>query len=80
MGAICTPNVPLKTLMVQRGIKNKELAEVLDITPSLFSQKINENRSRFDIDEMSILCDYLNISMDDYFRVKNVLKIGRKEV
>lgn len=79
MGAISPPNVPLKTLMVQRGIKNKELAEVLDITPSMFSQKINENKSSFDLHEMSILCDYLNISMDDYFRIKNVLKTGQKE-
>ncbi|HJB78270.1 MAG TPA: helix-turn-helix transcriptional regulator [Candidatus Nosocomiicoccus stercorigallinarum] len=76
--AVNPPNKPLKIIMVEKNLKNRDLAQVLDITPGLFSQKINHNGSTFNIREMSKLCDYLNVSMD-IFRVENVLKTGRGE-
>lgn len=73
------PNIKLKTLMIERGIKQKELADVLGITQSLFSQKLNKNKSRFSVEEVILICDHLNINMHEYFFDNDVLKMRRKE-
>lgn len=72
------PNLKLKQLMLEREINQKELAEVLGITQSLFSQKINMNRSIFSLPEVILLCEYLNIDMHDYFFDENVPKMKQK--
>ncbi|UBH12453.1 helix-turn-helix transcriptional regulator [Macrococcus armenti] len=73
------PNIKLKTLMIERGIKQKELADVLGITQSLFSQKLNKNKSRFSVEEVILICDHLKINMHEYFFDNDVLKMRRKE-
>lgn len=79
MEQVKPPNLKLKQLMLEKGIKQKELAERLDITQSLFSQKLNESRSKFTLDEVIKLCLYLGIDMHEYFFEPNVLKSGQEE-
>jgi len=46
---------------------HKDVADMIDMNPARFSQKINRNKSNFTIDEASAICEVLGISMDDYF-------------
>ncbi|PKF21688.1 hypothetical protein CW684_04660 [Macrococcoides caseolyticum] len=78
MDLIKPPNLKLKQYMIEHDIKQKELAKVLGITQSLFSQKINENRSTFSLEEVRLLCAYLGLNMHEYFFEENVPKIGLK--
>lgn len=70
----------LRLLLEREGIRHKEVADMIGMNPSRFSQKINRNKSNFTIDEASAICDALDISMDDYFFNKNVSKMKRKQV
>lgn len=79
MEQVKPPNLKLKQLMLEKGIKQKELAERLGITQSLFSQKLNESRSKFTLDEVIELCLYLELDMHEYFFEPNVLKSGQRE-
>lgn len=79
MEQVKPPNLRLKKLMLERNIKQVELAKTLGITQSLFSQKLNENRSKFSLDETRALCSYLGINMHEYFFDPNVLKTGQEE-
>ena len=58
---------------------HKQVALMIGMTPSKFSQKINKNKSNFTIDEASAICEVLKISMDKYFFNPNVSKLRRKE-
>lgn len=62
----------LKVLLVEREIKQKELADKVGITPVSLNQKINRNGSSFTLEEASRICDFLGISLDEYFFVENV--------
>ena len=79
MEQVKPPNLKLKKLMLERGIKQRELANTLGITQSLFSQKLNENRSKFSLDEVIVLCNHLDINMHEYFFEPNVLNSGHSE-
>lgn len=79
MEQVKPPNLKLKKLFLERGIKQRELAKVLGIRQSLFSQKLNETRSRFTLEETRLLCAHLNINMHEYFFEPNVLKMGQEE-
>lgn len=78
MDLIKPPNLKLKKYMIEHDIKQKDLAKVLGITQSLFSQKINENRSTFSLEEVRLLCAHLGLNMHEYFFEENVPKIGLK--
>lgn len=78
MEQVKPPNLKLKKLMLERDIKQRELADVLGITQSLFSQKLNEARTKFTLPEVIALCSYLDINMHEYFFDPNVLKSGQK--
>lgn len=70
----------LKLLLVERDIKQKELAEKVGIAAVSLNQKINRNGSSFTLDEASRICDYLEISLDDYFFVENVSKMEQEQI
>ncbi|MBN2796210.1 MAG: helix-turn-helix transcriptional regulator [Clostridia bacterium] len=53
----------LKALLVERGIKQKEIADVLEITLSTFNNKLN-GVSDFDLGEVRKLCNYLSITSE----------------
>ena len=53
-------------LRKQRGVAQKELSDVLGITPKQFSQK-ELGKSKFNGDEMFKIADYFNLKIDDIF-------------
>lgn len=68
----------LRNFIDESKYTHKEVAYMIGMTPTRFSQKINKNKSNFTIDEASAICDVLDISMDDYFFNQNVSKMKRK--
>lgn len=54
-------------LLEERGIKHKEMAELLGINVGTFSQKINRRKSNFNMDEAIAIAKYLNVKMEDIF-------------
>lgn len=77
MDQVKPPNLQLKKLMLEKNIKQRELADVLGITQSLFSQKLNEKGSKFTLTEVIALCSHLDINMHEYFFDPNVLNSGQ---
>ncbi|WP_232781080.1 helix-turn-helix domain-containing protein [Macrococcoides caseolyticum] len=62
-----TRYVKLRMLLEERGIKHKEMAELLGINVGTFSQKINRRKSNFTMDEAITIAKYLNVKMEDIF-------------
>lgn len=54
----------LKSLRISRGIKQKDLAEMLGITQSAYNH-YESGRSRPDVNTLRKLADFYNISLDD---------------
>ncbi|PNZ42169.1 helix-turn-helix domain-containing protein [Staphylococcus simulans] len=58
----------LKGLLIERGIKNKDLAELLDVNRTTVNKKLNRtNGNDFSMTEVRKICLYLDISADIYF-------------
>lgn len=70
----------LRLYLEKHGIKHKEVASAMGITTNRFSQKINRNKSDFTLQEASLLCYILDISMDEYFFEDNIPKTGYKKI
>lgn len=71
--------IKLKILLMERNIKQKDLAEKVGINAVALNQKINKNGNTFSLDEASRICEYLSISLDEYFFVDNVPKMEHRE-
>lgn len=59
-------NLDFKAFLVRNGIKQKEIAEMLNITQENVNSKLN-GRSDFTLKQVRFLCNKLQISADDYF-------------
>ncbi|GGA99962.1 XRE family transcriptional regulator [Macrococcus hajekii] len=59
--------VKLRVALEERGIKHKEVADLIDVTVGTFSQKINRNKSNFTIDEAAAIAKHLNVTIDELF-------------
>lgn len=70
----------LKMLLMERNIKQKELAIKVGIPIVSLNQKINRRGSSFTLDEASRICELLSISLDEYFFVENVPFSEQKDV
>lgn len=71
------PYLNLKSIIVSKGMKQKEIAEQLDMDKSTFNMKVNRYRGRdFTFSEASKLSKLLDIKMEDfqYFFRKKVAK------
>ena len=71
------PYLNLKSIIVSKGMKQKEIAEQLDMDKSTFNMKVNRYRGRdFTFSEASKLSKLLDIKMEDfqYFFRKKVTK------
>lgn len=69
----------LKLLLMDRGIYQKDLAKAVRIDKVSLNQKINRNGSTFTLEEASRICDFLSISLDEYFFVENVPKMEQNK-
>ena len=53
--------------MIENKIKSKNMAETLGIDESLFSKKINQNGSDFNLNEVRKLCQKYKLDGNIYF-------------
>ena len=61
------PYLNLKSIIVSKGMKQKEIAEQLDMDKSTFNMKVNRYRGRdFTFSEASKLSKLLDIKMEDF--------------
>lgn len=68
-----------KAYLVEHGIKQSEIARMLGITRSALNQKIHRKGNNFTIQEVSVICKTLGISMDEYFFIDIVPKVGKQK-
>lgn len=64
---LTAPYLKFKTYLLENGIKHKEIADIINVKPSTFSNKINKIGSNFSLDEASLICSVLDIDMSEYF-------------
>ena len=61
------PYLNLKSVIVSKGLKQKDVAEKLDMDKSTFNMKVNRYRGRdFTFSEASKLSKLLDIKMEDF--------------
>ena len=61
--------VELKKYFIEHNIKHGEVAEMLRITASTFSLKLNKkNGADFNLDEAREICSYYNLEMELFFK------------
>ncbi|QBX28211.1 helix-turn-helix domain-containing protein [Streptococcus pseudoporcinus] len=61
------PYLNLKSIIVSKGLKQKDIAKKLDMDKSTFSMKVNRYRGRdFTFSEASQLSKLLDIKMEDF--------------
>lgn len=61
------PYLNLKSIIVSKGLKQKEVAKKLDMDKSTFSMKLNRYRGRdFTYSEAKQLSKMLDIKMEDF--------------
>lgn len=61
------PYYKLLGALAECGIKHKEIAEMLGITPTTFSNKINRKNADFTAPEMKMICDRLGVDSNSIF-------------
>lgn len=55
-----------KGYCAEHGIRNKELAILLEINPSLVNKKLN-GKEPFTLEQVKTICKHYKISADEYF-------------
>lgn len=61
------PYLKLKGYFASKNILNKEVAEILGITPQSFSAKINRSGQDFTKDQVAILCKKFKLDANEFF-------------
>ena len=67
----------LKAIRISRGIKQKDLAEVLGITQSAYNH-YESGRSQPDISTLRKLADFYNLSLDELLNYEDDFSFGRQ--
>ena len=57
----------LKQFMLEKNIKNKDMAKILGINEAVFSKKINMKGSDFNLNEVRKLCEAYHLDGNKYF-------------
>ncbi|MBP1925865.1 transcriptional regulator with XRE-family HTH domain [Sedimentibacter acidaminivorans] len=68
------PYLKLKGFLVEKDIKQYEVAKLLGKTKSTFNQNLNGTGSDFTLNDVRIICSSYNISADEYFFNQKVSK------
>lgn len=64
-------NVKLKWLLYERGVSQKELAEMTGLRPNTISEIANNQRSTINREQISIICDALDITdLNELFELR----------
>lgn len=63
--------VKLKKIIEDRGISQKQLAEMTSIRPNAISEIVNNQRSTINREQLAVICKALEITdMNEMFEVK----------
>ncbi|GEC92688.1 helix-turn-helix domain-containing protein [Brevibacillus brevis] len=62
-----TPYTKFKALLDERGINQKEVANLLGKSTSAFNQNLNGTGGDFSLSEVRLICTTYEISADEYF-------------
>jgi transcriptional regulator with XRE-family HTH domain len=65
-----------KAILVEKGIKRKELAAEMNITPETLSRKIS-NEISFSLADAVFISKILNMSIENIFQIKKVKATGK---
>lgn len=57
----------LKGFLAENGIKQREVAKLLGVTDSTFSNKINKNNADFTMGEVAKMCKVFNLDSNVFF-------------
>lgn len=72
------PYTKFKAFLEEVGVKQSELARLLEKSPSALNQNLNGTGGDFSISEIRKICIYFGISADDYFVHPLVSKTKQK--
>lgn len=59
--------VKLRMLIEEQGVEHQQLADIIGVTKSTFSNKINRTGSRFTLEEASKIARFFNRRIEDIF-------------
>lgn len=57
-----------KAFLAENNIKHSEVADLIGVTNSTFSKKINRNNADFNANELRIICNHYKIKSDIFFK------------
>lgn len=63
------PYNKFKAFMVEHGIRQREVAQLLGKTVSAFNQNVNGTGGDFSVPELRLICQTYNISADEFFLI-----------
>lgn len=58
-----------KGFLAENEIKHKEVADLIDVTVSNFSKKINRKGEDFTKDQIKIMCDTYHLNANEFFLI-----------
>jgi len=70
-----TPYTKFKALLDERGVNQREVAELLGKSKSALNQNLNGTGGDFSVSEIRKLCSHFEISSDEYFLYPEVSKM-----
>ncbi|WP_322922932.1 helix-turn-helix transcriptional regulator [Paenibacillus campi] len=73
------PYQKFKSFLVENGIKQKEIAKILNKSQTAFNQNLNGTGGDFSVMEIRKICTALQISGDEYFLNLHVSKTKHNE-
>ena len=59
--------IELKKFILEKNMKQQELANLLGIDRSTFNSKLNSNEAEFTLQEMRILCKKYDLDANKFF-------------
>lgn len=57
----------LKAYFVENGIKQSDVAGLLDLSRSAFNSKLNRNKADFTLNQVRLICKTYKISASEFF-------------
>lgn len=74
-----TPYTKLKAYLNEIGMRQEDLAKILNKSKSALNQNLNGTGSDFSLKEVRIICETLGISADEFFVKPQVSKTKHRQ-